>query len=136
MSVRTYNPSDVIMIVGGVPILEWESLTIEKPEQQVLIKGLSNEFKRFYLKNSEIYQILLTIPTISEVANALDVLSFSDVPFPIALTNIQQENFNTILPAVLSTDFYWPCIFYNNQSPNYGRTNSTRIFHMIGVHRI
>lgn len=136
MSIRTYDPSVVVALIGTVPLFDWDSLQLETVDSRLLFKGIDGEYRRFNTQNAEITELVLEIPTISPQVSLLKLLQLTDLPFQVAITRLNPEDkAATVITTPLITEFLWPAIFMSETKPTYNREASNTVFTIQGIQR-
>jgi hypothetical protein len=149
MTVRTYNPGNIIAVFGSIPVLEWNSIRVHKAPFGGIIKGKNGEICRVKFKNGDVVTVELTIPHSSYYNTTLSVLKELDLPIAIHLLEIREVDFRavnkvaniTANAAILaaignitgSQAFIWPASFIDTDGNSWDKKSGDVVWKFQGI---
>lgn len=148
--IKTYDPSQILTIIGTLPLLEWSELRLITPERRDFLVGKDGEICRVQNMLHKLVTIEISLDKGSHFNLGLTAMELLDLPIPVHIYEynkminrgtandlgqfIQNVASNTITPFGTQA-FIYPCIFVKTPDSMYERVNTNNIWTLKGYLR-
>lgn len=133
MTVRTYDPQNMILVCSVVPLLEWTSLAYAPSQSTTLLKGLDKNPTVLTLRGGDQSVLLLDIDYTSPLNQALHGVQVLNEPFPCAIYDANSAVNEQGLGG--QGLFMWPCVFAGKPTRGYARGAEVFRWTILGITR-
>jgi len=134
--IKTYDPTQVITIIGTLPLLEWSELRLITPERRDFLVGKDGEICRVQNMLHKLVMIEISLDKGSHFNLGLTAMELLDLPIPVHIYEYNRLlNRGTAITPFGTQAFIYPCIFVKTPDSMYERVNTNNIWTLKGYLR-
>ena len=136
-TIKTYIPTNVICIVGTIPLLDWVSLELITEDRNAFLQGKDGEFSRGKFRDGLECTVRLVVPKGSHYNTALTAQYYLDLPIPINIIDINRALPMIALSVTADTQaFVYPATFIKPPETVWTRDNTNVVWVLRGILRV